>query len=172
MRAALAHFAVVQNERRSLEQASVIIRVYAGSSDASDYEKSKELIKAGYLAAQAKAADLAKFELPPDEWAAYVAARKQRTRRAPGEGRIIEVQAPDISFQKSAESELIRKTGATNVTEPQLENVLSGIVAATLSSGRAGTAGAWNWSKACRTAFATSCRTARSSWNLISRLDG
>lgn len=123
--------AVAQNERRSLASADIVISVKSGKFSGTDYKNSKELIRAGYEAAKAQAAALARFELSPEEWNAFTEARRQRTRRAPDQGRVVAVTAPDPSFQRNAQSEIGRKLGPDPVSEKQLADVLTGMVAAT-----------------------------------------
>lgn len=126
-----AAIAVMQNERRSVKLADLVISVNTANFTGTDYAKAKALIRAGYEAAKAKAHELARFEVSPEEWTAYLRAREQRTMRAPKDGRVLEVAAPSPSFQKNAEAELARQLGAGPVTEQRLEDVLSGVVAAT-----------------------------------------
>ena len=123
--------AVMQNERRSLKLADLVISVKTADFVGSDYAKSKALVRAGYEAAQANARELARFEVSPEEWATYIRERERKTRHAPRKGRIVEIAAPDPSFQKNAKTELTRKLGSGQVTEQRIEDVLSGVVAAT-----------------------------------------
>jgi len=131
----VASIAVVQNEKRSLRLADLVIEVNTSRFKSFDYEKSEEIIRAGYEAAQAKAKELAVFEVPADEWAAYLRQRERRTIPTPQEGRVVGVEAPDPSFQENAKAELARKLGKGETTEPQLEDAISGIVAATDAPG-------------------------------------
>jgi NTE family protein len=123
--------AIMQNERRSISQADLVIPVNTQKYSGTDYTKAADLIRAGYEAANAKAQELARFEVSPEEWAAYKRSRQERTRNAPGEGRVVEVSAPKPSFQQNAEAEFERKLGDGTVSESQLEDVLSGIVIST-----------------------------------------
>ena len=126
-----ATIAVIQNERRSSALADLVITVKTENYSGTDYAKASDLIVAGYDAAKAKAAELSRFELSPGEWDAYIRARQQRTRHAPGKGPVLEVAAARASFQKNAEAEIRRKLGAGPVENGEVEDVLSGIVAAT-----------------------------------------
>jgi NTE family protein len=123
--------AIVQNERRSVSQADLVITVNTQKYSGTDYTKAADLIRAGYEAAQAKAQDLTRFEVSPEEWEAYTRSRQQRTKHAPKEGRIVEVAAPRPFFEENAQAEIERKLGTRPVAESQLEDVISGIVIAT-----------------------------------------
>lgn len=123
--------AIAQNERRSLKLADVVIRVDTKNFGGTDYTKSRDLIRAGYEAANAMASELARFELSEPEWTKYLSRRRERTANARNEGRIIEVAAQQPSFQKHAAHEVQRKLGTGNVKQESIEDVLSGIVAAT-----------------------------------------
>ena len=127
----VASIAVVQNEKRSLQLADIIIEVNTSRFQSFDYEKSEEIIRAGYEAAQAKAKELAAFEVPADEWAAYLRERERRSIPTPRQGRVVKVEAPNRSFQKNASVELTRKLRKGETPEPELEKAISGIVAAT-----------------------------------------
>ncbi len=126
-----AAIAVVQNENRSLQSADMVIRVDTTRFHNTDYTASKELIRAGYRAAQARAAELAPFEVSPEEWAAYIRARQQKRERTPQRGRVAEIQAPDPSFRQNAKTELARRLGEGEVPRQKLEETLTGLVGVT-----------------------------------------
>jgi NTE family protein len=123
--------AIIQNERRSLSQADLVIPVNTQKYSGTDYTKAADLIRAGYEAAKAKAKELSRFEVSPEEWEAYTRSREERTIHAPNEGRVVEVSALKPSFQENAQAELQRKLGDGPVPESHLEDVLSGMVIAT-----------------------------------------
>lgn len=122
---------IAQNERRSLALADIVIEVDTSSFSSSDYSQADAMIAAGYKAAQQNADRLKPFELSAGEWQAYVQRRAARIRHAPGRGRLVEVAAADPSFQQNAQHELQQRLGGGPVSEKKLDNVLSGIVAAT-----------------------------------------
>ncbi|HEX8926365.1 MAG TPA: patatin-like phospholipase family protein, partial [Terriglobales bacterium] len=123
--------AVTLNERRSVKEANLVIDVDTTRYSATDYAKSKDLVKAGYAAAKEMGDRLKPFELSDSEWQDYVQQRAARTRHAPHEGRIVAVSAEKPAFREDAQHELSRKLGDGTVTEKKLDDVLTGIVAAT-----------------------------------------
>lgn len=129
--------AIAKNEQRSLEKADLVISVDTSRFSAADYGRWKEIIEAGYRAAQAHAADLSPFELSPEEWDAYLAKRHKRIHPSERGGRVLAVSSPSASFQKNAQAELDHKLANKAVSEHELEKVLSGMVAATAVPGAA-----------------------------------
>jgi hypothetical protein len=117
--------------------ADVVISVDTRRFSGNDYRRSEEIIRAGYDAAKAQHAELARFEVSTDEWDAYLSDRQSRMRPSDVRGRILAVSSPDPSFQKNAGSELHRTIGDNAVSQQQLEKVLSGMVAATAVPGAA-----------------------------------
>jgi len=122
---------VRQNERRSAALADIVIRVQTGNLSGTDFDRSATLIQKGYEAAQARGAELARLALSPEEWEAYLAARRQRIRQAPREGLLIGVFSPQPIVQRDAEQQARRKLGTSTIREQDLEHALDGIVAAT-----------------------------------------
>jgi len=129
--------AIAKNEQRSLAKADLVISVDTSRFSAADYGQWKEVIEAGYRAAQAHAADLAPFELSPEEWNAYLAQRNERTHPSERRGRVLAVSSPSASFQKNAQAELNHKFANRVVPEHELEKDLAGMVAATAVPGAA-----------------------------------
>lgn len=129
--------AIRKNEQRSEAKADLVISVDTRRFSGSDYHRSKEIIAAGYEAAQAHKSQLARFELSPMEWDTYVSRRRSRMRNSEQRGRILSVTSRDPSFQKNAESELSRTIHDNTVSEQRLETVLSGMMAATAVPGAA-----------------------------------
>lgn len=122
---------VIQNERRSAALADMVIRVQTGSFSSTDFENSTRLIEKGYEAAQANAAELDRLALPPEEWEAYLAARRQRIRKAADQGPVVAVSSPQPAVQHSAQHQIYRELGTAPIREKELEYVISGIIAAT-----------------------------------------
>jgi NTE family protein len=129
--------AVLKNEQLSLAKADLVISVDTSRFSGSDYREWKEIIETGYRAAQAHAADLARFELSPQDWDEYLAQRHGRMHPSERSGRVLAVSSPSASFQKNAQVELDHKLANRVVPEHKLETVLSGIVAATEVPGAA-----------------------------------
>jgi NTE family protein len=127
-----ASIAVLQNERQQAEKADLVIRVQVSGVNASDYEQSGKIIEQGYITAKAMAAQLAPYAIRNDaEWQAYLARRNQRTHDVPDQGPLVAVDSPQPAIQRNASHELYHKLGNTPVAEGRLEDVLSGVVAAT-----------------------------------------
>jgi len=132
---------VLQNERRSKKLADLVIPVQLQQFHNTDFDKPAPIIDAGYQAAQAMAAQLRPYELSDSDWAAYLAARKARTRVAPSRGKIVSVSQSVPEIQKDATAELHRKLPGV-ADRSKLEDTLSGIMAATsLPAAYYG----WNW---------------------------
>jgi NTE family protein len=128
---------IVKNEQRSETKADLVISVDTRRFSGNDYRRSEGIIQAGYEAAKAQQAQLARFEVSPKEWDAYVSNRQSRMRPWGSRGKILAVTSPDRSFQKNAETEMRRAIGDKAVSEQRLEEVLSGMVAATAVPGAA-----------------------------------
>jgi NTE family protein len=120
-----------QNERRSAKLADLVIEIDTKDIRGTDYEQYEKLIQAGYAAANSHSEQLKQFELPPEQWSTFIAARRTATRLHPSSGRVAEVVAQNSQFQENAESELRRKLGTGPVSEQKLADTVSGIVAAT-----------------------------------------
>lgn len=124
--------AVAQNERQQADKADLVIRVELTGLTGSDYEQSGKMIEQGYMAAKAMDRQLAPYAIRDNaEWEAYLAARRRRIRTAPEHGPLVEVASRQPKIQNNARHELYRKLGASSIAEEQLEDVVSGVVAAT-----------------------------------------
>ena len=73
-----------QTEQRGIDMADHVLRVSTGGFTTSDYAKNKELIAAGYQAAELNRATLEKYALNDTDWALFQAARREREFPAPG----------------------------------------------------------------------------------------
>jgi NTE family protein len=129
--------AIVKNEQRSEAKADLVISVDTRRFSGNDYARWKEIVNAGYEAAKAHQSQLARFELSPKEWDMYLSERQSRMRQSERRGKVLKISSPDPSFQKNAESEMRRTIGDKTVSEQRLEEVLSGMVAATAVPGAA-----------------------------------
>ena len=74
---------IAANELRSMEQADLLVTVPLQKYTALDYNKSDEIIQAGYNAAAAKASVLSTFSVDEATWNQYLQARNARRRSAP-----------------------------------------------------------------------------------------
>jgi NTE family protein len=128
---------IEKNEQRSLSHADVVIVVDTRRFSSTDYPRWKEIVEAGYRAAQAHADELARFELSEEAWNTQQAMRKARMRLSSERGKVLAVSSPDPSFQKNAQAEIRRTLGDRAVSKKELEKTLSGIVSATAVSGAA-----------------------------------
>jgi NTE family protein len=128
---------VAKNEQRSLARADLVISVDTKRFSGTDYQRWSEIIEAGYQAAKAKASQLSRFELSQQDWNAYLAQRKARMRFARDRGKVLVVSSPNPSFQRDAQAEIHRTIGDRAISEKELENTLSGMVAATAVPGAA-----------------------------------
>jgi NTE family protein len=127
--------AITQNERRSLASADLVISVDTKKFSGTDYDRWKELIQAGYEAAKSKAAELDKFEMSTEEWSQYLQSRNERIRPAKRQGAVVAVTSPVPSFQQKAQAEIRRKLDDRVVPQRELDEVLTGMVAATAVPG-------------------------------------
>jgi NTE family protein len=121
----------LQNERRSLALADVVIAVDTSSFNIIDYKKWREIIQAGYDAASKMSAQLKQFEVSQQEWDSYLQARRRRTHSPISSGHIVAIDAPSVSFRRDALAEIRRKFDHRAVTPHALEELLTGIASAT-----------------------------------------
>ncbi len=91
---------IAANEVQSIEAADVLISVPLAKFDTMDYAQSNDLIKAGYDAAQTKAAVLTRFSVDEATWQQYLAERTARRRVAPAP-QFIEVAGVDARSAKA-----------------------------------------------------------------------
>jgi NTE family protein len=95
-----------QTEQRGMKGADQIIRVATGAFTTSDYSKSKELIAAGYQAAERNRASLEKYALSPSDWASFETARRERALPAPGLLKAVKVDGGSKPAQIAVRSDL------------------------------------------------------------------
>jgi NTE family protein len=121
--------ATLENERRGLKLANVVVKPELRKFSASDFYSSELLIHAGYEAAAKSMADLLPYALPEDQWQRHLHDRYARKRTVPSQISKVEVagvgsrQTEDLQeeFGKFAgkpldlrrlETELTRATGS------------------------------------------------------------
>jgi NTE family protein len=125
-----ASIAVLQNERQSVAKADTVIHVRLQGVGGTDYERSGELIRQGYAAAQAMGQELAIYQVSAAEWKIYTAHQRQLVRSPREEGPLVEVFSPQSRVQPNAQRELYRKLGFQSFSLDKLDDVLAGVVAA------------------------------------------
>ena len=86
---------IVANVEQSLHLADLVITVPVASYSGTDYTKGGQLIREGYLAAEASKSALLPHALNDTEWAAYLAARESRRLPPPGTLREVSVDGGD-----------------------------------------------------------------------------
>jgi NTE family protein len=95
---------IAANEVQSMEAADVLVSVPLAKFDTMDYAQSNELIKAGYDAAQSKAAVLSRFSVDDATWQQYLADRTARRRQTP-KPEFVEVAGTDPHSAKAIEKD-------------------------------------------------------------------
>ncbi|MGZ4788408.1 MAG: patatin-like phospholipase family protein [Terriglobales bacterium] len=120
---------VIQNERRSLQNADLVIRVPLQDFQNTEYAKSDAIEALGYKAAESMAADLKRYELSDADWQEYLRQRRGRIRLLPERGRVVAVESQQSLIRRDAARELERKLPGV-VDLPRLEGALTGITAA------------------------------------------
>ncbi len=103
---------IAANEVQSMEAADVLVSVPLAKFDTMDYAQSDALIKAGYDAAQSKAAVLSRFSVDEATWQRYLAERSARRRQAPVP-QFVEVAGVDSQSAKA-----IAKDFSSNLNKP------------------------------------------------------
>jgi NTE family protein len=82
----------IDNDRRSLRQADIVVAPDLGPLTRYDYYSSSQLIEMGYQGAAHKAAVLRAFALPDKEWQRYLAARNQRKRSPQTSAEVLKIE--------------------------------------------------------------------------------
>jgi len=97
---------IVQNVDRSLQLADIVVTVPVASYSVADYTKAGQLIREGYLAAEANRTALLPYALSAQDWAAYLAARSHRRLSQPGLLRQVRVEGGDSGAQHQVFADL------------------------------------------------------------------
>src|SRR5215469_2069263 len=87
--------AITKNEQRSEAKADLVISVDTRRFSGTDYSRWEEIMHAGYEAAKAQRSQLARFEVSPEEWDAYISGRQSRMRPSERRGRVLAITSPD-----------------------------------------------------------------------------
>src|SRR5271166_569437 len=83
--------AIAKNQQASKAKADLVISVDTTRFSVNDYQRWKEIIDAGYEAARAHQSELARFEVSPKDWDAYISERRSRMRPAEKSGRVLAI---------------------------------------------------------------------------------
>jgi NTE family protein len=95
---------IAANEVHSMEMADVLITVPLDKFNTMDYSQADALIKAGYNAAQSKAAVLSRFSVDEATWKQYLADRAARRRQTP-KPEFVEVAGTDPHSAKAIQKD-------------------------------------------------------------------
>lgn len=82
---------IEQNVATAMPLANLVISVPLDNYTGTDYDKSKQIVDAGYQAAEQNRAALLRYALSDADWQAYVSARNARIRPQPGVLRSVRV---------------------------------------------------------------------------------
>jgi NTE family protein len=96
----------IDNDRRSLREADIVIAPDLGSYTRSDYYSAEQIIRLGYQGAARKAAVLRPFALSDADWQQYLAQRKSRKRVAQKSVDVLEVTGVTGDLQRRLASRL------------------------------------------------------------------
>jgi len=121
---------VAITELRGIEQADLVVSVPLDKFTSTDYNDAAEIIKAGYDAAQSKAAMLSTLSVDEVTWEEYLTRRNSRRRIAP----IPKFVAVDGTDKRSAEG--IEKAFASVVGKPVNSSEMQGKLLDILGDGR------------------------------------
>ena len=91
---------IQQSVDRSAQLADLVLTVPVASYSDTDYSKGGQLIREGYLAAEANSAALLPYALNAQDWAAYLADRDQRRLAPPGVLRQVRVEGGEPGAQR------------------------------------------------------------------------
>ena len=97
---------VLDNERRALQLADIVVSLDLGKLGAFDYDQSETIINLGYKAAAVRAAALRPFALSDADWQTYVAERETRKRSPEKFAEVLEVTGVSGDEQQHLEKRL------------------------------------------------------------------
>jgi NTE family protein len=122
---------VLDNERRALQLADIVVSLDLGKLGAFDYDQSETIINLGYKAAATRAAALRPFALSDADWQTYVAEREARKRSPQKSAEILEVTGASGDEQQHLEKRLqktLRRDLGKNLNIDKLDARLTQIV--------------------------------------------
>jgi NTE family protein len=102
---------IAETEIRGMAGADLIIKADVEKFSTSDYDKTDELIKVGYGAAQEKAQILKSYMLDDASWAAYMQQKESRLRGVPGIPQYVRVEGVDPEGEKNIEEYMSKFVG-------------------------------------------------------------
>ena len=118
---------ILQNERRSLDQADTVVTVEAGNFSLDEYDRVKERIQLGYQSAENAAADLLPYAIKDNsDWQQYLAARAARKNAPPKQVQVVDVEGADSDTDQRIAHRL-RSVNQGPLDLPQLETKLTRI---------------------------------------------
>ena len=91
------------NERASEKLADLVLLPATQKYGTGDYGKARQLMDAGYAAAEAQRAQLLHYTLSPDDWKQYLAAKESRRRALPGRLQTVAVSGGSPGADRQAE---------------------------------------------------------------------
>jgi NTE family protein len=114
---------IAANELRSMEKADMLISVPLEEFGSMQYNRAEQLIKAGYAAAEAKAALLKTLAVDEPTWRAYLAQRAARRLTAPAP-QFVEVTGTSQKLANAIEDNLKNNIGKPVQTAALQEQLL------------------------------------------------
>ena len=114
---------IAANELRSMEKADMLISVPLQKFDSMQYNRAEALIKAGYAAAEAKAALLKTLSVDEPTWQAYLAERASRRLTAPAP-QFVEVTGTNKTLANAIKNDLKDNVGKPVQTAALQEQLL------------------------------------------------
>jgi len=91
---------IVHNVENSLKLADLVLNVPVSAYAPTDYSKGGQLIREGYLAAEANRETLLRYALNDQNWSAYLADRESRRFERPGILREVKVEGGEPAAQQ------------------------------------------------------------------------
>jgi len=103
--------ATLENERRGLKLANVVVKPELRKFSASDFYSSEQIIHAGYEAAAKSMADLIPYALPEDQWQQHLHDRYARKRTVPSQITKVEVAGVGLAEKEDLQEEFAKFAG-------------------------------------------------------------
>jgi NTE family protein len=103
--------ATLENERRGLKLANVVVRPELRKFSAADFYSSEQIIQAGYEAAEKSMADLLPYALPEEEWQQHLRERYARKRTLPTQVAKVEITGVTSSQKEDLQEKFGKYAG-------------------------------------------------------------
>lgn len=116
----------IENDRRDLRQADVVISPDLGQYTRTDYDAVEQLIRLGYASAQKKAAVLKPFAVSDAEWQQYLAERAARRRLPEKQADVLQVAGVSGADERRLQEKLqntLHKPLNTNKLDTRLNQI-------------------------------------------------